>query len=132
MKGGPRYLAVVVIGFAVDLGLALVLNRFFGLDLALAAGTSFAAALLVNYLLFETWAFRQGQSQLSGGRLLGTVTSALIALGVRLIAVATVERMVGASNTLAATATLILAAGLSLVVNWALVSRIFARETWPS
>lgn len=129
MKGGPRYLAVVVIGFGVDLGLALVMNRLLGLDLALAAATGFAAALLVNYLLFETWAFRKGRSQFSGRRLLGTVVSALIALGVRLIAVATLERMVGASDTMAATAILILAAGLSLVVNWALVSRIFARET---
>lgn len=131
MRRSPRYLIVVAIGFGIDLGLALILNRVFGVDLTLAAATGFTAALLLNYLLFESWAFPQRQIRLSVRRLLATLASAVITLVVRLIAVTGLGLLVDASHGRMAAVVLVLAAGLSLVVNWVLISRIFARETDP-
>lgn len=128
MRGGARYLAVLVIGFAADLGLALALNRLLGLDLTLAAGGGFVGALLLNYLLFEVWVFRADRAALSARRLAATAGSAAIALGVRLAAVAGLEALVRPQGAVVTAAVLIVAAGLSLIVNWALVSRIFARS----
>ncbi|KPF78629.1 hypothetical protein IP78_10790 [Brevundimonas sp. AAP58] len=128
MRRSWRYLAVVVVGFGIDLGLALILNRWIGLDLTLAAAGGFVAALLTNYLLFETWAFGTGESRLSLRRLAATAASALIALGVRLTAIAGLTLWMRASDTLTAAAILVAAAALSLLVNWTLVSRIFSRE----
>jgi len=131
MRGGARYLAVVMVGFAVDLGLALVLNRVVGLELTLAAAGGFIGALLVNYLLFEVWAFRAGRAEFSIRRLMATAGSAVIALGVRLAAVAALDALVQPNDALATAGILIVAAGLSLLVNWALVSRIFLRADRP-
>lgn len=128
MRGGARYLAVLVIGFAADLGLALMLNRVLGLDLTLAAAGGFVGALLLNYLLFEVWVFRADRATLSARRLAATAGSAAIALGVRLAAVAGLEALVRPQGAVVTAAVLIVAAGLSLIVNWALVSRIFARS----
>lgn len=129
MRRPWRYLAVVVVGFGIDLGLALILHRWLGLDLKLSAAGGYVAALAANYLLFETWAFRTGESRLSLRRLTATVASALIALGVRLVTIAGLTQWIRASDTMTAAAILVAAAALSLLVNWALVSRIFDRET---
>jgi putative flippase GtrA len=129
MRRSWRYLAVIVVGFGIDLGLALILNRWLGLDLKFAAVAGFVAALSANYLLFETWAFRAQASRLSLRRLLATAASALVALGVRLAVIASLIRWIRASDTLTAAAILVAAAALSLLVNWTLVSRIFNRET---
>ncbi|WP_029414754.1 GtrA family protein [Brevundimonas bacteroides] len=129
MKRNARYMAVVVVGFGIDLGLALVLNRWVGLDLKLAAAGGFVAALIANYLLFETWVFRANNSRLSVLRLMATAASALIALGIRLAAITGLTRWISPSDALTAAAILVAAAALSLLVNWALVSRIFNRET---
>jgi putative flippase GtrA len=120
---------VVVVGFGIDLGLALILHRWFGLDLKLSAAGGFGAALAANYLLFETWAFRTPASRLSLRRLGATAASALIALGVRLAAIAGLTLWIRASDMLTAAAILVAAAALSLLVNWVLVSRIFSRKT---
>lgn len=129
MKGGARYLAVVVIGFGADLGLALALNRLAGLDLTLAAAGGFVGALLLNYVLFETWVFRAERAAFSMRRLVATAGSAVIALGVRLAAVAGLEALLQPNGTVLTAGVLIVAAGLSLIVNWALVSRVFARSS---
>jgi putative flippase GtrA len=131
MTRAPRYLAVVVVGFGVDLGLALGLRELFGLPLALAAAGGFMAALALNYLLFETWAFRRDRTTLSFRRMAATAASALTALGVRVAAVAILNRMVGAPDAGTAAAILVAAAALSLLVNWALVSQVFRKHSAP-
>ncbi len=131
MTRGPRYLAVVVVGFGVDLGLALVLRELFGLPLPLAAAGGFIFALMLNYLLFETWAFRRDRTTLSFRRMAATAASALIALGVRVTAVAILNAIIGAPDAATATAILVAAAALSLLVNWALVSQVFRRHSAP-
>lgn len=128
MRSGARYLAVAVIGFAADLGLALALNRLLGLDLTLAAGGGFVGALLLNYLMFEFWVFRADRAALSARRLAATAGSAVIALAVRLAAVAGLGALIQPEGAVVTGGVLIIAAGLSLIVNWALVSRIFARS----
>lgn len=128
MRRRVRYLAVVVIGFGADLGLALLLHKVVGLDLTLAAASGFVGALLLNYLLFEVWAFRNARASLSGQRLTATAGSALIALGVRLTTVAALNALVPAQGALTAAGILVAAAGLSLLVNWTLISRVFAKS----
>jgi putative flippase GtrA len=128
MRSGVRYLAVVVTGFAADLGLALALNRLAGLDLTLAAAGGFVGALLLNYLMFELWVFRADRAALSARRLAATAGSAVIALAVRLAAVAGLGALIQPEGAVVTAGVLIIAAGLSLIVNWALVSRIFARS----
>ncbi|MCA3719355.1 GtrA family protein [Brevundimonas sp.] len=131
MTRGPRYLAVVVVGFGVDLGLALALRELFGLPLPLAAAGGFMSALVLNYVLFETWAFRRDRTTLSFRRMTATAASALIALGVRITAVAILNSMIGAPDAATAAAILVAAAALSLLVNWALVSHVFRRHSAP-
>jgi putative flippase GtrA len=122
---------VVVLGFCVDLGVALLLRGVFETPLPLAAAGGFIVALSLNYLMFEAWAFRRAGSGLSVGRLAATVGSALIALVVRLAVVASLTALIGEPNTLTAAVIVIAGAVLSLVVNWVLVSRVFPRETGP-
>jgi putative flippase GtrA len=129
MRGAVRYLGAVVTGFGIDLGLALVLNRWIGLDLTLAAAGGFVAALLVNYLLFEAWVFQSPDSRFSLRRLAATGASALIALSIRLATIAGLTLWIRAPDTLTTAAILVAAAALSLLVNWVLVSRIFNRES---
>lgn len=122
---GGRYLAVVVMGFVLDLGVTLAMNRLVGLSLTLSAAMGFGLALGLNYLLFEFWVFRRGERGLSGRRLGATVVSSVIALSARLIVVEGLSRLVGTESSLRATAIVLAGALASMAVNYLLVSRVF-------
>lgn len=125
MNRAPRYLGVVIIGFGVDLAIGMMLRELSGLPLPLAAAGGFTAGLLVNYLLFEAWAFRRERTRLSLRRMAATAASAVTALGVRVAAVTMLNTFIDAADAATAAAMLFAAAALSLLVNWALVSQVF-------
>lgn len=121
-----RYLAVVVIGFGVDLGLTLLLHRVAGVPLTVAAAIGFTAALGLNYLLFEFWALKGERARLSAERLAATVASALVALSARLAVIEALRRVIGEADLGRTTAIVLAGALVSMVVNYLLVSAGFA------
>lgn len=124
---GGRYLAVVIVGFVVDLAVTLTLNRMLGLPLTPSAGAGFGLALGLNYLLFEFWVFRRSERRLSAGRLGATAVSSLIALSGRLIVVEGLSRLVGTDSALRAAGIVLAGALASMMINYLLVSRVFRR-----
>lgn len=120
-----RYAATIVVGFAIDLGVGMALRTLLGAPLVAAAAGGFLIAVAANYALFEAWVFRRPDARFSAARLLQTYASALGALAVRLAAVFVLGFAPG-EGAFADLARLGAAAGLSLVVNYLVLSRVFA------
>ena len=122
-----RYGAVILLGFSVDFGITLALSRLIGLPLELSAAIGFLGALALNYILFEFWVFRSGDSELSRTRLSQTVLAAGAALSVRVTIIWLLRKVLG--NTLPEViGTILLAAWASVLVNYLLVRLVFARS----
>lgn len=122
LKEGLRYFVVVVIGLGVDVGLAWWISRVTGLPLELCAAFGFLAGVAANYVMFEMWVFATGR--LSFARLGKAYAAALGALAVRLAAVWALSRALARYWPDAPYGNLVilaLAAGLSFIVNFALV-----------
>lgn len=126
-SGKLAYLAVIVAGFVVDFSVTMAMSRLASVPLEGAAVTGFLVALLVNYVLFEFWAFRAEGARFSGPRLIKTMASAGVALTVRISVIYALGRLLGNS---AIEAALMYAAAVaaSLVVNFVLLSRVFRRQ----
>lgn len=117
-----RFVLASGLGLVLDIALALALHDLAGLPLWLAATISFFAVALLNYLLFEFWIFARGRARFSLWRFGGVVAASSIAALVRIGAVLALEGSapVAAAGRLADLLTLILAAGLSVSVNFVL------------
>ena len=117
-----RYIAVVVVGLGVDVGIGYAGHQLLALPLVVSAALGFLAGIAVNYVLFELWLFRTGR--LSWARLGKAWLAAQGALLVRLGAVWALSRLLAGvvpGLPRMALVVLILAAGLSFVVNFVLV-----------
>jgi len=127
VSGKLAYLAVIVAGFIVDFSVTMALSRLMSVPLEAAAVAGFLVALLLNYVLFEFWAFRANGSRFSGTRLVKTMASAGVALAVRISVIYALGRPLGDS---AIEATLLYGAAVaaSLAVNFVLLSNIFNRK----
>lgn len=115
-----RYLVVVVMGYAIDFGLAIAAFKIFDVPLLPAAVIGFTLALTANYLALEFWAF--GSRAISTGYLLRFgkyVGASLFTLLFRAAAIFLLEPF--AWSDLSRIAVLVIAAGASLVVNYILV-----------
>lgn len=124
LKSRAAYLAVIVIGFGVDFGITLALARLAEVALPVAAVAGFLTALVLNYLLFEFWAFRSEGSGFSLARFAKTAASAAVAISVRLMVISSLGLLV--SDSLFEDVFRVGAgAAVSLVVNFMLVSRVF-------
>jgi len=120
-----RFGLVAVAGLCVDLGTAWTLRTAFGLNLPLAAFLGFCAGAAFNYLLHERWTFGTRAASARRGSLY--LLALLATVATRVGAVALLER-----SALPDIAVLILATGVSFVVNY-LLSRhlVFRPETLP-
>jgi putative flippase GtrA len=125
LKEALRYFVVVALGLGVDVGLAWVLSHGFGLPLVLCAAMGFLTGVAVNYVLFEYWVF--ATRRLSWLRLGKAYVAAQGAFAVRLASVWLLSRLLPDKHL----AVLVIAAGLSFVVNFALV-RLFLRPQMPN
>lgn len=125
-----RYAAIILLGFGVDYLLALALVRVAGLGLAAAAAAGFGAGLVLNYALFELWAFRSDRVGFSWARFGGTAGIALLALGVRL-GVVTLLSALARDPVALAPGIFIAAAAASALVNYVLVNRLFRGRSEP-
>ena len=124
LPANGRYGAVIVLGFGVDFGITLALSRLVGLPLELSAAIGFIGALALNYVLFEFWVFRRENSTFSAPRLLQTALAAGAALSVRVVSFGLSGKILG--NSLPeVVATILLAAGASVLVNYLLLLFIF-------
>ena len=113
-----RFLIVSVIGLFVDLSTALVLSLL-GLNLFLAATIGFCLAVFVNFHLHGRWTFR-GVVKRSPRRLMQFFLTSVVTLIVRLL---TLEALIAADlPTLfyRNAELLLLATGVSLLVNFTL------------
>ena len=127
-KHAPRYALVALAGFAVDFAVAMVLVELAGLAMLPAAAAGFVAGLLLNYVLFERWAFAsKADGSLSWQRFGGTVAASLLALLTRLAVVAGLSSMIAEPKSWAAVVFLV-AAGTSFFVNFVLVQQVFRRH----
>ena len=115
-----RYLIVIVIGFGADFLVSMMLARAFGVTLTGAA----AAGLLANYMLLEFWAFQRPESGLSLGRVMKTFLSGGAALVLRLTVVFLLGLIVQ-RGFLADGFVFVSAAGLSALLNYVLLTKIF-------
>jgi len=118
-----RFGLVAVAGLCVDLGTAWTLRTAFRLSLPLAAFLGFCAGAAFNYLLHERWTFGTRAASARRGSLY--LLALLATVVTRVGAVALLER-----SALPDIAVLILATGVSFVVNY-LLSRhlVFRPET---
>lgn len=126
-KAGLKYSVTIGIGFLLDLGIAFIASRGFGLPLELAATIGFVVAFCANYILLELWVFpARGQACLSVSRLIATLGAAAVALAFRICVIFILGRILGAS---AFEDVIRLGAGFgtSFVVNYLLVRMIFKR-----
>jgi putative flippase GtrA len=119
-----RYTLTIVLGFAVDAGVTLLLSRLCGVPLPIATACGFLLALGLNYLLFELWSFSRQESALSPERFARTILAAGCALAVRVAVVWCAGALLGGSlkGSLLAVIT---GAGASFIVNFVLVRRVF-------
>ena len=125
-----RYGAVIALGFGIDFAITLTLARLVGLPLMLAAVIGFLTALSLNYILFEFWVFQGREQAFSARRLSQTVLAAGVALSVRVAVIWLVARLLGDSLP-DVVATVILAAGASVLVNYLILRVVFARSQLP-
>lgn len=117
-----RFLAVAVIGLAVDLAIAWTLAKPLGIPLGIAATAGFAVAAAMNYALHELWTFQSGARRLSFIRSAQYIGVLGLTLAVRLAALAALVHLFTPERW-----TLVVlgfAASISFVVNYA-VSKIF-------
>lgn len=120
-----RFLAVSVIGVALDVGLGWYLATGFGLPLWLAGALGFMAAALLNYLLHEAWTFWGGQNRRSFGRFGRYLMSLGLTATVRLAAIVGFEQVLGAGQ--GALAVLLPSVALSFCASFVLArSWVFA------
>ena len=126
LAGVARYAATIVLGAGVDLGGAMLLASFTRLPLQAAAAVGFSVAVVVNYLMFEFWAFSGSRSRFSMARLGLTAVSSLIALAVRMGIITMLGMMMGSSplENLARLGTAMIG---SMALNFVVVSRVFRR-----
>jgi putative flippase GtrA len=119
-KSGPRYLAVVLGGFVVDLSTAWSVHALFGLYLVAAAAVGFVVAMTVSYFAHEFWTFERPGSAVSAKRFAKFVMAAGATLATRLALVWATGMIVDLPG--GALAQLLIAYGGSLVVGF-LVNR---------
>ncbi|MEO0397851.1 MAG: GtrA family protein [Pseudomonadota bacterium] len=122
-----RYAIVVLVGFAVDVAVALAMRGYFGAPIVLAAITGFIVAFFLTFYAHYHWTFRSNDNDRLFRRRFGRYTlSALTTISTRTLVLAP---MMGLDLPLIADAcALAAAAGCSLIVNF-LLTRYFAFNT---
>lgn len=112
-----RFFCVTVLGLALDIAIALALAELAGFPMWLAATCGFVIAAAANYAMHQLWSFREAPRGLSPARAAKYLGVALAALGVRVALVVQLEAIMGPAYSLVI---LLLAAGGSFLVNFAL------------
>lgn len=111
---------VSVLGLIVDIAIAWGVATLIGLSLVLAAVVGFVAGAVFNYLLHEFWTFKVTASRASLLRSASYIAVATLALCTRLGAIAILEGASFFTNSLHGLLVLLIATGLSFVVNYLL------------
>lgn len=122
-----RFFLASLLGLCFDIGLAAALHHLFGLPLIGAAAIALMVTAFMMYFVHEFWTFRSAARSLSLARMMGTVTSALIALAVRAACLYASTELLGLGDRFAMLQ-LAGATGVSFLVNYGMVQRIIARR----
>lgn len=123
-----RYLAVVVLGLVIDLGLAVLLASA-GLPRAVASITGLVVASASNFFLHRAWTFQSGKERPVGSQLVGY----LVGLGLTMLVRMGTLAFVGfALPALGNTFALAMAVGVSFVFNFFFLNRlVFIKKVSP-
>lgn len=123
-----RYLAVVVLGLAIDLGLAILLAGA-GLPRAVASIIGLIVASVSNFVLHRLWTFRSGKERPVGSQLVGYLVGLGLTMLVRMGTLAIVGLSLPAlGNTIA----LAIAVGVSFTFNFFFLNRlVFIKKVSP-
>ncbi|MGR3762378.1 GtrA family protein (plasmid) [Roseobacteraceae bacterium NS-SX3] len=121
-----RFFLVSLAGLGLDLVLATALAAALGWPLWLCAATGFSAATVFNYLVNLRWTFRGTGAHGSLAGLGGYFLVVGVSLGIRVAAVAALERLLPAPLQIAPLI-LLLAAGLSFAANFVLARGLVFR-----
>ncbi|HEV7339301.1 MAG TPA: GtrA family protein [Bosea sp. (in: a-proteobacteria)] len=122
-----RFFLASLFGLCFDLGLAGGLHYLFGLPLIGAAVTALMVTAFLMYFVHEFWTFRSAARRLSLARMMGTVTSALLALAVRAACLYGSSELMGLGDRFAMLQ-FVGATGVSFLINYGMVQRIIARR----
>lgn len=117
-----RYALVILLGFVVDISVAFGVRQIFAISLSLSAGIGLLTAVAVNYVLLEYWAL--GRGKFSPKRFVSTYLASVGSLVAR-VSATYVLSMIPPHGALADLLKLAVAAILSFIINWFLVTRIF-------
>lgn len=112
-----RFLAVAVIGLAVDIAVAWSASHFLDLPLWLAAAIGFVVAATLNYMLHQLWTFRLGAERPTAGRVMRYSIALFATFLARIATVATLAAIFGNAYALPV---LFAGAGISFTVNYLL------------
>lgn len=122
-----RYLIVAVSGYVIDLGIASIGVTYFKLPLTAAAALGFFTALTLNYMLHEYWTFSREESKVSLTRAGKTVASSVVTLGFRVLILMLAAPL--ATTNVAQIALLGFAAGITFVLNYAILRSLVFKST---
>lgn len=119
MEQTIRYLVVMVAGYGIDLGLAVVAANGLGLPLVIAAMFGYIWAFFATYYLHAVWTFRTTPPIWSLEKLGSYGVAGAVTLGTRTLILA--PFMWIETNAIQSTLVLILAAGVSAVINYIVI-----------
>ncbi|MDX7952951.1 GtrA family protein [Lichenihabitans sp. Uapishka_5] len=118
-----RFFLASLFGLGLDISVAWALTTVAGLSLIGSVTVSIGLASVVMYFVHEFWTFAGASRTASASRALGTVASALVALGVRSMSLYLTSTWLGLQDRWILTQ-IIAATGLSFATNYLLVRRL--------
>lgn len=125
-----RYFFANLLGVTIDVALALVLVSAIGMATTLAATISIIIAASVMYIIHERWTFAGDNRSFSLPRLVAVVVSAFVGMAARATAIYLLQ-MLPFDHLYAQYAHIIIAVGVSFIVNFLLVKTIMERRPFP-
>jgi len=128
MKQFSRFLVVSLGGLVIDLLLVRVVLLLTDYHISVAMTVGFIAGALVNYVLHESWTFKDkgAASRASVKRAFGYYVIVGVALGVRVISATVLDFLFGSPDTL--WSIILVSVGLSFLTNFGLTRFVLFKD----
>lgn len=123
-----RFFVANLCGLLFDAMLAWAIVIWFGIPLIISAVISLLLTAVVMYFIHEFWTFRSTKNGFSAVRLAGTITSTILALGIRSSCLYITSVFMGFHDNWAVLQFLA-ASGFSFVGNYVVTRLVFARAS---
>lgn len=123
-----RFFMVSGFGVVCDIMLAYFFHRFFGLTLYLSTVISLSIIAISTYFIHQLWTFRSISTGFSSSRLIKFLISSIVVLAVRETTLFSLATLLHIGHSWAV-AQLVIAAGLSFLVNFVITRYLVFRPT---